>query len=70
MRFPRDVAVVLKNLRKCTPIAVKVAAGLKLLGEKQSKEKYLGRSREQAEEQVRILLEVERGVTIMDGEEI
>ena len=64
------MAVVLKNLWKCASVAVKAAAGLKLLGEKQSKEKYLGRSREQAEEEVRVLLEVGRGVTIMDGEEI
>ena len=64
------MAVVLKNLWKCTSVAVKASAGLKLFGEKQSKEKYLRRSREQAEEEVRVLLEVGRGVTIMDGEEI
>ena len=62
------VKVVPKNLWKCTPVAVKATAGLRLLGEKQSKD-ILDAVANRLREKYEFNLRSNDDVTIMDGKD-
>jgi guanosine-diphosphatase len=62
------VKVVPKDLQKCTPVAVKATAGLRILGEKQSKD-ILDAVANRLREKYEFNLRSNDDVTIMDGKD-
>jgi len=62
------VKVVPKSLRKCTPVAVKATAGLRLLGEKQSKD-ILDAVANRLREKYEFHLRSTEDVAILDGKD-
>ena len=62
------VRVVPKDLWKCTPVALKATAGLRLLGEKQSKD-ILDAVADRLREKYEFNLRSNEDVTIMDGKD-
>ena len=64
--FDEAVRVIPENLRKCTPVAVKATAGLRLLGHEQSEE-ILAAVKERIIEKYPFKLVDKDGVVIMDG---
>jgi len=62
------VRVIPKQLWKCTPVAVKATAGLRLLGDKQSKE-ILGAVVKRLREKYDFNLRSDEDVSIMDGKD-